>query len=202
MSVQVIVPTRGAVRCETVAMIEMICRGKTPPVYFGGTGGPAETKARAVKWFLEASKADYLLMLDDDIIPPMNFMQLERHALDIVAAVCPLYHLNVPQTPFDNAFKAVGDGYSPMESGMTGLQEVDAVGGGALCIRREVLEKVKPAFVDHYDKWGVRILGEDFHFCRLAKIHGYKVFMDFDVRCDHVKSVPLSEYANRVLGIL
>jgi GT2 family glycosyltransferase len=197
--VQVVVPTRGNPRAEVVSSIERVCRRSLAPKYLIGNAGAAETKARAVKWFMEECVADRLIIVDDDIIVPPNFLDLACRDADIVAAICPVWVVGTKQVPFYNAYRAVQGGYAHAEINLKGMQEVDAVGGGALCLTRKVLADLKPVFTDKYDEWGVLALGEDFHFCQRAKAKGYKVWADFSIRCEHIKTVLLEDYAIRVI---
>lgn len=62
------------------------------------------------------------------------------------------------------------------------LVEADALGTGCMLIKREVLEAVGyPWFKCHEGTPG----GEDFYFCERAKEHGYGVWGDFSVQCNH-----------------
>jgi hypothetical protein len=199
MTVQVVIPTRGNPRVETVASIENICRGKTPPHYVGGSMGAAETKSRIVQWFLLKTNASHLIILDDDVIPPTNFLSLAERGVEIVAGAVPLFGAHSARVPFDAVYRRNAAGtYIPVEAGLTGMHEVDAVGGASICIARHVLVDVRPAFTDVYDEDGRAVISEDFHFCQLAKAKGYKIWADFDVRCEHVKQMPLSDMAMRV----
>ena len=67
----------------------------------------------------------------------------------------------------------------------TGLQEVDATGTGCICIKREVLEKLKHPFENVYDEDGVKTLGNDFYFCQKAKKAGYSIWVHLDYVASH-----------------
>ncbi|MFQ5823267.1 MAG: hypothetical protein ACE5JB_04350 [bacterium] len=64
----------------------------------------------------------------------------------------------------------------------TCLFEMDRVGAGCLMVRRGVFEKIKHPWFS-FDEYGI---GEDFDFCRKAKAHGFKIFVDLAVMCGHV----------------
>lgn len=199
MSVQVVIPTPGLIRVETVVSVENVCRGGLPPHYVHAGNSAADSKCRAVLWFLQNSKADFLLILDHDVVAPSNLLSLGQRGVDIVAGVYPLFDPTRSMTPYDSAFKACeGGGYVPFGYGQRGMAEVDAIGGGALCMSRKVLKEVQPAFMDLYDKYGCVQTSEDIYFCQSAKKMGYAVHADFDVRCDHVKAVKINEMVNRV----
>ncbi len=156
-----------------------------------------------VKKFLETD-FDYLIMLDNDIIPPANFLTLVDYDKDIIGGLCfacknrggvdiilPLALEKKPSERDDVDWK-----YRPMKlRGDEGLVEVDAIGTGAIIIARRVLEhpKMKPAFVDYYDDDGLRIEGLDLSFCRRAKENGFKVYTHTDFASSHWTEMDLKQ---------
>lgn len=87
-----------------------------------------------------------------------------------------------------NTYAMYLDG-SPRDS----LQEVDWFGGGYLLVKSEVFKKVPgPWFENRNDGFGAkgaRIVGEDIYFCRLLNEHGYKLYVDLNVKLGHHGSV-------------
>jgi len=147
-------------------------------------------------------KADYLFMVDDDMMcPPELFFKLVKHDVDIVA---PLAFTRNP--PHRSVMFQVIEGYDeathrpyyvnkpvinyPREK----LVECDAVGFGAVLIKAEVLKKLgKPLFM------GTMGSGEDVHFCVSAKKAGFRVFMDTSVKLGHLSHpvVVTEEYSDK-----
>ena len=132
----------------------------------------------------------HLMMVDDDIVPP--FEALERllfHNKDIVAAACPLIGPNKEGDLITtmNAYNLNKDKeYIIVES--TGLQMVDAVGTGCMMIQREVFENMRVApFVTEYNADGIKYRGEDLNFCYQAKLNGIDTYVDFNIKCKHIK---------------
>ena len=132
----------------------------------------------------------HLMMVDDDIVPPVDTLErLLFHDKDIVAAACPLigpdkkgnlvttmnaYNLNTNQE------------YIITES--TGLQKVSAVGTGCIMIKRKVLEEIKvPPFLTEYNVDGIKFRGEDLNFCYQASLIGIDTYVDFNLKCKHIK---------------
>jgi len=163
-----------------------------------------------VKDFL-SKDFDYLMMLDCDIIPPSDFLTLVDYDKDIIGGLCfccknqkgrdviiPLALDKKPTGKKDVKWK-----YRPVKlEGCEGLVEVDAVGTGAIIIARRVLEhpKMKPAFVDYYDKEGLRIEGLDLSFCRRAKELGFKVYTHTSFPCSHWTEMDLMQiYTDEIL---
>lgn len=133
--------------------------------------------------------ADYLFMIDDDMICPTSmFEQLFAHDVDIIA---PLAFMR--KHPHSPVIYTVRDGYDPISqsSYFTNLAvksypkdqlvECDAVGFGAVLIKMDVFKKLpKPWFAT----WSR--IGEDIGFCHAAKRYGFRVFMDTSVKLGHL----------------
>mgnify|MGYP003146155159 CR=1 FL=1 len=160
---------------------------------------------------------DYLIMLDADMVyPKETIIKLVGHDKDVVGG---LYYWKTLK-PFRNK---KGAGYAPhaykkfagdifseysqylsiqVEKQEQDLVEVDGLGGGGMCIKREVLEKVaRPQFECTWDS--TELSGEDLDFCKKAKSKGFKLFCDLSVKFGHLtqaavdqgKLLDLTEYA-------
>jgi hypothetical protein len=147
----------------------------------------------------EKGQYDYLIMLDADMVYPKDTIErLVKHDLPVVGG---LYYWKIKK-PYKNA---PGFGYAPHVykklkpsmlneyrqyaaldvSEKKGLLEVDGLGGGGLCIKREVLEKVgRPQFECTWES--TEISGEDLDFCRKAKEEGFNVYCDLDLELGHL----------------
>lgn len=142
----------------------------------------------AVRLALEAN-CDYLYMIDDDMICPDDmFEKLYAHNVDIVAPLA--FTRNPPHKPV--LYQAV-EGYDPVEKKDYFINNVimnypkntlvncDAVGFGAVLIKRWVLEKIGPkAFMSTCGT------GEDILFCYKARKLGAKIFMDTSCKLGHI----------------
>lgn len=151
--------------------------------------------------FLKRKDLDYLIMIDSDIVPPLNFLDLLDHKKAIISPVCYAFRQGaiVPLI-----LKANDEGtYNVMDvSGDEGLIEVDALGTGAMIIHRKVLEdpKMKAPFENIYDENGVRVRGLDLSFCRKAKEIGYPVFCHLNFTCSHWVKVDLKMIYNAMVA--
>jgi len=138
------------------------------------------------KRFLESNN-DYLLLIDDDITPLKNPLDLVLLNKDIISCVVPTWKSNEIET--DILFLSLikkDDGYIQVPvSNRNGLMEVDVVSNGCLIVSRRVLEKVNPMSIRLFDKNGLQKLGHDFNFCEKAKKKGFKVWVNWDYVCDH-----------------
>lgn len=123
--------------------------------------------------------SDYILFLDSDMRFPATLLErLIKHDKDIVACNYPTRRLPVKTVAFSDfgTLKCVYSG------GKTGLEEVDAVGMGAMLIKSEVFKKLPlPWFNVSYLPTVNMYVGEDIYFCKLAQAHGYKVLVDHDL---------------------
>lgn len=144
---------------------------------------------------------DYLFMVDDDMLAPFDlFYQLVKHDVDIVAPLAFTRNPNhapvccVTREGFDPAskrpyfFKDTIMAYPRNQ-----LFECDAVGFGAVLIKRKVLETMpKPLFLN------TSPTGEDILFCNEAKKYGFRVFMDSSIKLGHLGDsiVITEEYAD------
>lgn len=161
---------------------------------------------------------DFLMMLDADMIyPKHSVIQSVNHDKDVV---CGLYYWKTLK-PYVNK---PGGGYAPhaykeyaetifndypqwvsinVEKQEASLVPVEGLGGGGLCIKREVLEKVgRPQFECTWES--TEISGEDLNFCRKAKKEGFKLYCDLSLKFGHItqsvvhdaKLVDLQKYAS------
>jgi hypothetical protein len=139
-----------------------------------------------------ATNCDFLMMIDDDVVPPPNTLQLADFDKDIITPLMftrqkgellPLFLLRKPDGIYD-----VGDYLN-----LTGLQECDATGTGCIIIKREVLEKIKYPFRNEYDSDGIKKFGLDLNFCERAKKEGFKVWVHLDYVASHFYTYDLKD---------
>jgi hypothetical protein len=157
----------------------------------------ASNRNRSVKRFL-GGDADFMMMVDDDVVPTQDPLDLVRMNLDIVVFPTPVFkpgsvgdypiHLNVelPAHP-----EGEGDRYVCTQPDP--LMEISAGGTGCILIARRVLEHpdLKAPFMDRFDEDGVRVESEDTTFVRRAIAAGFKAWAAMEYRCSHVKEVDL-----------
>lgn len=133
--------------------------------------------------------ADYLFMIDDDMLaPPDLFYQLAANDKDICAALAftrnpdhkpVIYDVIEGRDPVTNKEFYVNK--FSMNYPRNTLVECDAVGFGAVLIKRKVIEAMKePRFM------GLQGCGEDITFCYKAKKLGFEVWMDTRVKLGHL----------------
>lgn len=145
--------------------------------------------------------ADYLFMIDDDMLaPPDLFYRLAENDKDICAALA--FTRNPDHKP---VIYDVIEGHDPvtkqpyyinkfaMNYPRDTLVQCDAVGFGAVLIKRKVIDAMKtPRFM------GMVGCGEDITFCYKAKKLGFEVWMDTRIKLGHLgaPTVITEEYAD------
>lgn len=151
----------------------------------------SNNRNKIVQDFL-ATDYDYLLMIDDDIIPPFNILNLADFQKDIVSALTFMYQRN---TVAPLILKRNREGsYNIMDfKGYEGLVKVDTVGTGCVMLSRKVLETIKAPFNDVFDEDGVRKFGLDIAFGQRAKAAGFKIYLHLDYPCGHKVNMDLRE---------
>ena len=148
----------------------------------------ANNRNKIVLDFLKRKQYDYLLMLDDDIVPPPNLLNLADFDKDIIGALCFAWK-NDAIIPL--CLKKIGrDAYTPLNTEEDGLVECDAIGSGAMMIARRVLEhpywyKTGGPFRNYYRKNGEKRLGLDISFCERAKKLGFRIWAHLDYPASH-----------------
>ena len=144
-------------------------------------------------------KADYLLFLDDDVLPPATgLVKLYRDALPIVSGL--VKHRRPPYTPL--VARRV-DRSKPWKLDDPNLRwdvefaknyprdqlvEVDASGMGFVLIMREVFEKTPEPWFKFEAGFG-----EDFYFFWKAQQAGFKNYVDTGVKCLHMADMFIGE---------
>jgi hypothetical protein len=151
---------------------------------------------KIVKQFLKGNW-DILFMIDDDTVPLKNPFVMLDNDKDVCGGCYPghgnrgfhfhVYTLDKTQYPDKIFFHFV-----PPERRI-GLQKVDAVATGCIAIKRHILEKMKAPFEDMFDEDGILITNDDMAFCLKCMNLGIDVYADWNVICDHIKTVSLLE---------
>ena len=135
-----------------------------------------------------AKRYDYLLSVDSDIILPRSTLAKMLEAdKDIVSG---LYIQRIPNTHTLEVYMATPNGgctnipYDLIKN--RGIVEIVACGMGAALIKSEVFRKLPyPHFfyksaLNHKDT-----VSEDVYFCMKAREHGFTVWADSSIQCDH-----------------
>ena len=184
---------QGEINTELVKVINMMIGEQSYKIHLNYSGIKPITNNRntLVQKFL-ATDCDYLMMIDDDIVPPPNILRLVDFDKDIIT---PFMFTQQKGRLLPIFLKRNADGIYDMDDyiNKVGLQEVDATGTGCIIIKREVLEKVKHPFENQYDQDGIKTSGNDYHFCEMAKELGFKIWVHLDYVASHYSTVDLRD---------
>jgi len=192
------VPTRGAVRWETITRLEEIrdgAPGMPPILYQPGNLSVAMTRNRIVSRFL-ATSCDVLVMVDDDVVPP-------PHLLDVVAdpdGACyamvtiphPMPHPLAPGRVVLTAYETAGEGLAFLDL-ERGWNDVDAAATGCCAVRRDALERLGPNPFRIGNDPDAPVTSDDFLFCADLRAAGLRIGSWHDGwHSDHVTTVSLA----------
>lgn len=171
----------------------LIIPGYIPP--FPVAGVPYDMGRNMMCWHALNIGADYVFMLDTDVIPPRDTIpRLISHRQPIVSG---LYNRRSPPWSIPVAQKD-GQWFTNFKKG--GTYEVDVVGAGCLLLERgfliDMLKRfpIDPKRGKIWFDWRSDMpeslpreerMSEDFSMCRQARMHGYKVYLDTSIECIH-----------------
>ena len=192
MKIVVGIPTRDHVFSEFALSLRLMRFPPNSQVLYGLNKTVGIDVARNEIVEKAPADADYVLFLDDDLlVPPDAVMKLISHGKDIASA---LYFSSNPPF-FPHAYKSDGKGKcdSIYDYPKDSLIEVDAVGAGALLVKRGVFEKLGAPYFQHAVQ--KQDLGEDFYFCRKAQEAGFRIFCDTSIKCTHMGVSMIGENA-------
>lgn len=158
------------------------------------------------RFLSDPARPTHLMMIDDDILPPPNALDMLNHQKPVVSAVLYTWTEGAPMPlimKYDeegDAFKQDVDAIGRLNKGER-LVKVVTTGTGCFVAQREVYENlVTNWFRYEYNEAGRLIGGEDFAFFRKVSDLGYSVWIDGKVICGHVGSVDIAEVARLLVG--
>lgn len=155
-------------------------------------------RSQITQRFLDTD-CDYLLMIDDDIIPIANPAELVATGKDVIG--CPALVRKDSRAAVWVAYSFVDGKIAPLDIATIDLRydllEVDAVGSGCILVKREVLEKLGPTgWTIEFDEDGKCKTGTDIVFCRRAKEAGFGVYCAVKYICEHIKELGMLAFSS------
>lgn len=213
MSAKVLVacPTRGEVWYETaMAITEMVADERVVDfLYVQNNRSVIEARNVIANEFIAYKEADVLVMIDDDVIPPSNVIdlsdRLEEPRVGIVGAPCPMFLPGLPPVPniymWDEEEEQAAIDLRVKIGPKAHLMEVDAIGFGCVAIRRQLMEE-QSLFFNRWDMLGNTTMGEDIEFCLRAKEAGWRTKADLSLLCEHRCSVHAGGVARSFMDLV
>jgi len=159
---------------------------------------------KMVKNFLEDEENEWLLMIDDDVVPPGDILEMIDLGEKVVSATVTIKKDGVPHPVIvkqrdDGKYRRITMQEYSEEITDKGLVEVDGVGAGCLLIHRSVLEEMSPPWFKFlYNEDGTLKLGEDFYFGQRLRELGQPMYVSSDFVCSHYRKTDLTEFAQIV----
>lgn len=191
--VYIAILTRGSVRKELSLQLIKWLKQTQYSVFIEFTEEQPISHCRnnIVKKFL-ASDNQWLLMIDEDVVPSQNPLEMIEVDKDIVVAPAPIYQYKVLWNIYKTDLKGF---WVPVDlSKEKELIEIDAAGTGCILIKRRVLEAIKSPFKRIFDEDGIETMGLDLSFCKKAKERGFKIFASIKHKCSHYKTLDLIKF--------
>lgn len=149
---------------------------------------------------------DWLLMLDDDMVPPQDLIQrLLAHEKDICGALYyqrgGRYHPVILQRTILETGELHTSFLSHQDPRIRepGLHAVDIIGGGCMLFKVDIFRKLMPPYFEYE-----RVMGTDINICSRFLDAGVQPYVDTSIELGHVKddreiissrSIPLHEQA-------
>lgn len=153
--------------------------------------------------WLDETNADYLLMVDDDMVLPPNVIQrLMSHRKDIVGALCFSEGIGGKVRPVIHVIEEEDDKPTinvlynyPTNS----LLRVAGTGGACLLVTRRAAKSIREQMGDHvmpFFAFGMHHnvkIGEDIAFCLRASKAGFDTWVDTGIVIPHIKKHTVTE---------
>lgn len=155
---------------------------------------------KCVKEFLE-SDCDYLWWIDDDILPPIDAMhRLVQADKDAIGAAAFSMKDEEQYFPYPVTLRYNEDKKYIVYYGK-GIEEVDATGGACVMVKRKVYEAIERPYEFTYYPDGTLNLTCDFRIWQKAQEKGFKLFIDFDLICDHIRTCRIKGFQDLLSSI-
>jgi GT2 family glycosyltransferase len=159
---------------------------------------------KMVKDFLSDEDNEWLLMVDNDVVPPINILEMIDYGEKVVSATVTIQKQGVPHPVVvkrreDGEYRRMSVEEYEDTIQDSGLVEVDGVGTGCLLVHRSIFEEMKPPwFKFTYNEDGTLKLGEDFYFSERLRQMEEPIFVSSEFVCKHYRKTDLTSFAEIV----
>jgi len=163
-----------------------------------GSYGPTHAARNILAQELLKSDCTHLLMLDSDMLHPVDIVERltrwldrpEQEQPEIIGAL--YFRRGMPYDPCAYMFAEDGSLLS-LATWPQGLIKVDAIGTGAILIARSVFEKIAFPWFE-YTYWNGRALSsEDIVFCRKCHAAHIPIWCDTTTVVPHMTEAPITK---------
>lgn len=166
----------------------------TAQVHFSLDARPT-TYARnlIVKQFL-ASGRDWLVMVDNDVAPPVGLLDVLNGAPESASVIVPKVFIPISGIhPAALGWRPIGDTNSEL------WQELSDCATATILIRRSVFEKIKAPFFEYGEMPDGSPITEDLMFCRKVREAKLRIFgnRDRSYACSHFRTIDLRAVGER-----
>jgi hypothetical protein len=143
----------------------------------------------------------WVLMLDNDMAPPLNLLDTIKNAPDDAMIVCPMFHLWTPEERttklcwgMDNIEeKTYPNGRKGLKIEKDKYYDITKCGTGAIFIRPELFRRIpSPWFEYKYDDLGNLTATEDIIFCDKVRAAGMRMVGYSGITVGHNHTVDLA----------
>jgi hypothetical protein len=165
---------------------------------------------------------EWIFFLDSDVILPDKALEtLFSHKIPLINGI---YKAKKPGGFWWAAWMRTkaptgSEAFAPIESWTGRLIQVDVIGTGCMLIHRSVFEKIREKYPDlPFFLWAkerspkvldklnlpdpmMREVSEDFYFCLLAKLSGFPIVVDTEVKCGHITTVKIDDKTVTLPGV-
>lgn len=131
----------------------------------------------------------HILFVDSDVLARHSTIRkLLAHDKDIVAGVYPMM-----QRCRISWCLSREERYTPLPINElpNNLFKAKFVGCGMMLVKMEVFDKLKWPYWKDVFAPGIKIVGEDLYFCKMAREAGYDIWVDPKIKCNHFRTTDL-----------
>ena len=185
------IPCYGAIQAQTALVAAAIAR-RSDVTFAPIAGSPIDhVRNSMVKMLLGSPDYTHLLMVDSDVVPPGNIVDLLLECdSPLATGIVPIC---VQEAIVSNVIVGEGDQSHFLTKWDTEGEpfEVEGAGTGCVLVAREVFENVPWPWFRYVEGYAGGKVGEDIFFSRRAGEHGYRYVAHPKAVCDHYKMFPL-----------
>lgn len=152
------------------------------------------------KQMKENKEADWLCMIDNDMPPPLNMLDVLKDAPEDAAVIVPAFWIWQQDRGALTLCWGVAPGNEPKGNEfIPGWHELNKCGTGVIFIRPWVFDKISyPYFRYVYNEDGGMEGTEDIQFCHAVIAAGLKIYGNSSIRVGHYKSIDLERLQEKL----